>query len=148
MSDKPQLGRGNVYIKLGGIEYTLKPSVYAAKTISRKFGGLNLAVDRVAKLDFEAICEVIFIGLGKQMLNPRERQELEELIFESGFSDDTGKLGELCVQYLVALMRGGRTMTPEEQAEALAEYQKMQEEGKDMGNPPSSNNNSTNGTMN
>lgn len=139
MTDKPKLGRGNVVVTINDMEYTLKPSVHAVRTLSRKYGGLNVIVDRIVKLDFEAICDVVEAGLGKQIATLREKQELAEAIFETGFTDDTGKLGELCVRYVVSLMRGGRIMTPEEQEEALRELEEMQEQGKDtQGNLTSS----------
>lgn len=136
---KAKLGGGSVYATIGGTEYELKPSVFAAKFLSRKYGGLNLVVDRVSKLDFEAIIDVIQAGVGKQIANPREHAKLEEEIFATGFSDDTGQLGTLCIKYVISLMRGGRIMSVEELESAFKAYQEGTEINEDNeGNSKSS----------
>ena len=121
VEDKPRLGRGNVIVTIDEIEYTLKPSLIAVQTLSRKYGGLNIVVERISKLDFEVICDVVEVGIGRKGNNPRQRQELAEAIFNTGLTDDTGSLGLLCVRYLIILMRGGRPLTQEEEEQFAAE---------------------------
>lgn len=135
MLNKPKLGQGNVDIEIAGEVYTLKPTVHAIKTLSRKYGGLNLLLQSLAKLDFEAVCDVIEVGLGRSGGNVKQRAELAEAVFETGLTDDTGRLAEYCIRYVVILIRGGRPMSAEEEAEyaAIAESGETPE-----GNPQSS----------
>lgn len=115
-NEKPRLGQGNVTVTIDGEEYVLKPSISAITTLSRKYGGLNVVVERVAKLDFETILDVLEAGIGRTSSNPRQRQQFAEAVFHTGLTDDTGGLGLLCVRYVIILMRGGRPLTPEEEA--------------------------------
>ena len=105
---KPRVGHGNVDIILGGESRTLKPSLIAIQTLSRNYGGMQQVFDRVIQLDFEAICDVIAVGLGKVGLGPKQKQELAEQVFETGISDDTGRLAHGCIRYVATLMRGGQ----------------------------------------
>lgn len=138
--DRPSLGRGNVVIRLGDEEHILKPTMYAAKTLSRKYRGLNPLIDELVRLNIDAIQDVIEAGLGRAAnTNVKERERLGELIWETGFTDDTGKLGELCINYVINLMRGGRPLTEKEQQE----YQDQLEKGNVEGNPQKPNDSST-----
>lgn len=113
--DKPSLGRGDVTVVIDGVEYILKPTLAATQALSRKYGGLHLLVDRIAKLDFEAIVDTVLAGLNRNA-NPKQRQELAEAIFRTGLTDDTGQVSLLCARYVIILMRGGRPLSQEEES--------------------------------
>lgn len=136
-NDKPRLGQGNIPIMLNGVEQELKPSLYAVQTLSRKYMGLQAVLERVARLDFETCCDVIEVGLGRRISNPREKQELAEAIFEAGLTDDTGGLAAACARYVATLMRGGKPLSSEE----IREMSEGVAEGIEPGNGTSSSSN-------
>jgi hypothetical protein len=108
------VGSGNVEIRLAnkdGVEEErqLKPSIYAMRRISQRHGGLRQAIDKIEKLDFDTITDVLEAGLGLPT-TVKARDELSEAIFRTGITSDTGRLAELCVSYIIGLMRGGKPM--------------------------------------
>lgn len=112
MDDKRTLGMGNVVVHLvngtGTEELVLRPTIAAMRNLSRRHGGLNPLVDKIGKLDFDVIVEVLEAGLGMSGGNPREKERLSEKVYATGLTDDTGGLPLLCIQYVTVLMRGGR----------------------------------------
>ena len=115
LEDKRSIGSGNVHIQLlnkGVIEeHTLRPSIHAMKTLSRRYGGLNEVINKIGKLDFDAVAEVIELGIGAPP-TPKSRDELAAKLYETGFTDDTGGLPTLCINYVLTLLRGGRPPNP------------------------------------
>lgn len=116
MSDKkaPRLGDGNVVITLvdsSGYpkEETLVPSYNAARTLSAQYGGLLRALDQVAAGNIEAVVAIITLGLGYGGARDTPPKDLAERIWRSGFSDDTGGIGERCAFYVRVLLSGGQT---------------------------------------
>lgn len=120
-----KLGGGDVPIQLDDEELVLRPTLYAAQTISRQSGGIAGAVERVLKLDFDAVLSVISIGLG---YGPSKKApaDLAERIWRTGLSDDTGSLAERAVTYLRVLSAGGR----------LPQKEKAEEDNQEPANPP------------
>lgn len=119
MTDKRTLGQGNVEVQLTNehgeqITKVLKPSIHAMRVLSRKYGGLQPLIKRVADMDFDTIVDVLEVGLQIPQ-SPKARQELEGLVYHTGFTDATGQLPMLCVRFVTVLMHGGR-MPPEQQA--------------------------------
>ena len=119
-------GDGNVTIILeNGEELTLRPTWGAARTISRQFGGISGAVERVVRMDMDVTVQVIMCGLG-YMGTRKPPQDLAERIWKTGFTDTTGAIGESTIKYLHILANGGRPL-PEDAAAA----------GSEPGNPSS-----------
>ena len=120
MTDKRELGMGNVpviMIDADGREnkVVLKPSLHAVRTLSRRYGGLQLVVDKIAKLDFDVIVDVLEAGLQVPNGNPKTRAELEASVYASGLSDQTGGLPTAAVKFVMILVNGGR-VPPEDGA--------------------------------
>lgn len=110
---RARLGAGDVPITLlneaGDPEdLVLKPSYNAARTLSRTAGGLMGAMERVAKLDTDTVVQVITLGLGYDSQNRRAPRDLDERVWSTGLSDDSGGLAERCVTYIRVLMSGGK----------------------------------------
>lgn len=108
------IGSGNITIGLankdGQIEERqLKPTIAAMRRISSKHGGLRQAIDKVEKLDIDAIVDILEAGLGSQQ-TIKAREELMDTVYRTGLSSDTGRLAEQCVSYVICLIRGGRPM--------------------------------------
>ena len=122
MTDKRTLGQGTVEILLINAQgeertYKLKPSIHAMRMLSRKHGGLNPLVEKISKLDFDTIVEVIQAGIQAPQ-SPRALAEMEELVYHTGFSDSTGQLPLMCIRYVTVLIHGGRLPPEERQQEA------------------------------
>lgn len=120
-----RVGDGEVAIDVDGKEYILRPSYYAAKTISSRYGGIMGALQRVGNVDVDAIIDVICIGIGFTE-HKKPSDDFKDKIWRAGFTDDTSRLLERCAHYLRTLSSGGRT--PRDNAGASGDSQ---------GNPPS-----------
>jgi len=95
-------------IDLGDKRYELKPTRKAMQTISKNHGGLIGALERLIRLDFEVILDVVCVGVGTEVVStPKQRDEIADLIFAAGVDDTTSGLAEKCVRYVMLLMRGG-----------------------------------------
>lgn len=105
--DHANVGDGEVQVTIDGREYTLRPSFFAAKHLSSRYGGIMGALQRVAQVDVEVIIDVICVGLGYTN-NKRATDEFKEKIWRAGFTDDAGQLIECCANYLRMLSGGGR----------------------------------------
>lgn len=125
---KPELGIGNIIVHLVGADgndrdLVLKPTLFSVRTLSRKYGGLQPLVDRIAKIDFDAIIDVLECG-GQIVANPKNRAELEAAVYAAGLSDFAAGIPALCIKYVTILINGGRP-PPEDASEDKSE-----------GNPP------------
>lgn len=104
-----RVGDGNVTLKLDdGEELILKPSWGAASAISRQFGGISGAVERVARLDMDVTVQVIMLGLGYNIGGRKPPPDLAERIWATGFTDNSGAISEIAIKYLQVLANGGR----------------------------------------
>lgn len=114
--NEPVLGQGDVELKLvGGDPIVLKPTVFAVTQLSRKYGGLQSVLERIVRIDIEAIVDVILYGSGRRA-HPKEISMLQERVFNTGLSDDTGGVAATCAEYIGVLTRGGKPM-PKQQGE-------------------------------
>jgi hypothetical protein len=109
---KPEIGIGNVTVKLVGADsierdLVLKPSLHAVRLLSRKYGGLQPLVDRIAKIDFDVIVDVLEAG-AQVSANPKARAELEAAVYSAGLSDFAAGIPALCIKYITVLINGGR----------------------------------------
>lgn len=112
-SKKPAPGAGDVEIVLveGGEERThrLVPSLGACMHLSRAAGGIAGAVDRVGRLDFDTIVEVVAVGLG---VNPSQKEKLvQPAVYETGLI----MLSAPCISFLHVVANGGRAPVSGEQ---------------------------------
>lgn len=110
------LGAGDVTVTILGKEYTLKPTLLAAKTISKDFGGGFAAMTRLSQLDFDAFVKVLTVGLtltdkGKQAF--ADGKGLEEAIFETGVVS----LSADCIRFVHIVMNGGKPPVDEDEGE-------------------------------
>lgn len=108
-----RIGDGNVPFKLeDGEELTLKPSWGAAQAISRQYGGISGAVERVVRMDMDTVVQVILFGLGYGIGNSSRKPppDLAERIWKTGFTDRTGSIGEITIKYLHILANGGKPL--------------------------------------
>lgn len=103
----PSVGSGNVEVTILGEEYTLVPTLRAAKAISAKYGGGMTAVNRISQMDIDVIIDIVASGLS---LTPNGIKKfanevgLEESIFQTGLFEISGP----CVKYVHVLMNGGK----------------------------------------
>lgn len=108
-----ELGAGNVVATLvdaQGVarQVTLKPSLHAVRTLSRKYGGLSQVAERILKADFDVIVDVFEVGMQLSAGNPKARAELEQSIYAAGILDVHGGLVTVASSYLNVLAHGGR----------------------------------------
>jgi hypothetical protein len=113
MTDKRELGMGDVPITLVdelGQERTvvLKPSLYAARTLSRSYGGLQQVQEKVLRLDFDVMVDVVAMGIQLPQGNPKARAELEQSVFRAGLMNAEGGLALQLTRYINNLTNGGK----------------------------------------
>lgn len=99
--DGPAIGAGNVPIELGGEAMFLKPSLEACDAISKLRGGLNMAVQRLLALDFDATCEIVSLGLGAT--SGQQKKEVRQRVYESGLINVQGP----CILFIRTIANGG-----------------------------------------
>lgn len=122
-SDKPTLGQGDITIQLGEETLVLKPTIGAARTISRKYDGFQNCINRLGRLDFDTVVEVLAIG-SQTPNTPSAKDALANKVYAAGMTDDTGSLCALCIDYIASLMRGGKPAPTQAELEELAAKQK------------------------
>lgn len=115
-------GAGDVTIELGNEILVLKPTLQAGIAVSRQTGGIRGAIEKVMALDLDAIVSIIRVGIG-----PKEAKRLvnlDQLIYENGFTDSQGALGAKLIEFLANIARGGKPADDEDK------------EGQDSLDPP------------
>lgn len=95
---KARLGAGDVEIELDGEIVTLRPTLRAMQTISRQRGGIVTAAEAVGRLDFDAMVQVIKLGLDT------DTRDIPEKVWRTGLGSLSGPL----IRYLTILSNGGR----------------------------------------
>ena len=95
---KPVMGAGNVEIELAGEQLTLKPTLHACQSISRQSGGIVGAIQALGRLDFDALVNVIALGIG------RKNKDIEEAVFSTGMD----VLNPLAIEFVTNISTGGR----------------------------------------
>ena len=103
---------GQVTIKVGDSEYTLKPSLAALKAITRRWkddGGLLGAINSMAMPDVEDIVFVIAVGVG---MDRKKIAVVEQEIFDSGYITHAAAMAE----FMTLLANPtGREIDPDEE---------------------------------
>lgn len=101
--------QGEVEIELGGGKYVLRPTLQAAKTVNKVFGGFTAALRELMAFNFDAYVAVIAAGLGKtpnQFLeeNSENKITVEEAVYQTGIE----ALNEPASKFVGYLTNGGR----------------------------------------
>lgn len=101
--------QGEVEIELGGGKYVLRPTLQAAKTVNKVFGGFDAAFRELMALNLDAYVAVIAAGLGKtanQFLVPEDEKKLtvEQAVYEQGIETLSG----VAAKFVGFLTNGGR----------------------------------------
>jgi len=110
MSER-EINGGRIAITLEGREAFLEPSLEACVEISAIAGGMNAAIERCLRLDFQTICEVIGAGLvtnGKRLSPNLRQRELPKSVYDAGLIYLHGK----AIDFIHVVANGGRL--PEE----------------------------------
>lgn len=97
----PEPGAGDVAITLDGEEQFLRPTAEACMAISRMGGGLVAAIQKCRNLDFDAIVDIISIGLG---VNPGQKAKI---IIPAVFRSGTMHLAADCILFIRTIANGG-----------------------------------------
>lgn len=100
-----ELRPGQVEVTLAGFPnpLTLTPSLKAATTLSRRYGGLKELVEHIQAMDIEAFIAIIGASAG---LAEAGMTKLPEAVYETGVMNLSLPLTKFCV----ALANGGRPM--------------------------------------
>ncbi|MFX4223533.1 MAG: hypothetical protein ACMVO3_22675 [Thalassobaculum sp.] len=88
----------------------LKPTIGATRKISRHFGDIQSAFQKVLARNFDAICFIVFEGL--QVSDDKKAAgRIEERIFRTGIVDVSPKV----IEYIGVLQNGGRPLKADDQ---------------------------------
>lgn len=101
MSTKARLGAGDIEILLDGETVVLRPTLKACQAISRQADGVRGAIGRVLQYDFDAIVNVIGLGLGWE---GKDLKVLPEKVYRTGMTE----LAAPAIRYLNIVANGGR----------------------------------------
>lgn len=88
-----RMDHATVELDLDGEIYELRPTLQAMRTISRHFGGIRAAMERIGGLDFDALSTVIAAGSGIKGRG-KDRDRMEEALFGTGVAQATGPVAE------------------------------------------------------
>ena len=92
-----------INLELNEKKYPLVASYQACRDISREFGGLRPALERVAQMDMTAAAFIIQVGSSAKL------SEVESDLFANGLLT----VGEQLARYLDLLANGGRASKKE-----------------------------------
>jgi hypothetical protein len=108
MKDTPmaQILSGHVEIVLDGEKVTLAPTLFAATTICKHFGGFQAAIGKISAFDLESYAAVVRAGLGYK--TEKDAAGLLDQVFASGVLNLFSPLSE----YLMILANGGKPLAP------------------------------------
>ena len=108
---------GEVYLTLDGEELILKPTILAARGVSRQFGGFGGALEQLGKANLDALVTIIRIGAN---LDDRKARNLDQKIYDEMGRQD-GAFGELlgkAIRFVAILQNGGRPLPDDEARDA------------------------------
>lgn len=109
-----KLNEGEIEITLNGTPRVLRPTLNAMQALSRGHGGLSGARDALVRQDIDAVCNVLFHGMG---LKESDRKDLPKAVYKNGI---TGELLIALIKYVAVLGNGGKPLD-EEDGDASAE---------------------------
>ncbi len=96
------LNEGEVTLKLGDREYTLRPTLRAMKNLSALSGGMRGVYTGLISQDFAMVTQVVRHGA---MVHDRDIDGLEQAIYKAGINDPV--LMPL-IEFVRNLMNGGK----------------------------------------
>lgn len=97
---------------LDGETVTLAPTLFAAISICKHFGGFPNALDKVSNLDIESYAAVVRAGLGYK--TDKEALGLLDKVYASGVVN----LRLAMQEYLLVLAHGGKPLAPAAEIDA------------------------------
>lgn len=95
---KASLGAGNVDLELDGETVTLRPTLKAAQTLSRRTDGLIGAIERVSRFDLDTVVAVVALGIDKP------EKDVAERVWRTGVNE----IAPHAIKFLGILANGGR----------------------------------------
>lgn len=101
------IGAGDVEIKLFNLKedeletVVLKPSLRAAKLISRQNGGYMSASQALMNMDFDAYVNILKVAMG---LTEKGAEDIQERVYKTGLAP----LAEPLIKFLRNLANGGK----------------------------------------
>ena len=101
---EPQIGAGDIQIKLGENDIVLRPSLQACQALASVRGGIADMTSRCLNLEFDAIYQVVLAGMGGT-----KSKDLPGLIYEAGLIP----LSEPCIRFLQVVANGGQPLSDE-----------------------------------
>jgi hypothetical protein len=96
------LADGEISVPFGEHTATLTANLFAAKGISRHFGGFQTAMNKVAAGDLDAFAVVVRYGMG--IKSDAEARHIEEQVFRAGVLRLTAPLTE----FVLICANGGK----------------------------------------
>jgi hypothetical protein len=102
MIDTPAVSDGEMTVPFGDGTTTLTANLFAAKGISRHFGGFQSAMNKVASGDLEAFTAVVRYGMG--IRSDTEGHFVEQQVFRAGILRLTAPLTE----FVLICANGGK----------------------------------------
>lgn len=90
-----RLDHAIVMLDLDGEKYELRPTLRALRSISRQYGGIGSAMERVRAMDFDTVVNVVAAGAGI-----KDPSTIEDQIFQAGIVNAMPAVS----QYLVGLL--------------------------------------------
>lgn len=100
---RPEIGAGDIAIELDGEDVVLRPSLKAATSLSRGYGGIVNLINKCGVYDFDTIVAVVTAGLGVQS------KDIPDKCWRTGMIE----LAPMCIRYLHVLANGGRAPAEE-----------------------------------
>ncbi len=112
MAEQEAKGRSDVTFAANGHAYTLRPTLGAARGISRSFGGFTAAFSRIRAYDFDAMTQIVAFGLEK--VEPEDTEAVEQIVFDAGVRN---MVEPLCA-FIERLANRGQPLAPTKPADA------------------------------
>lgn len=112
-----KINTGEVYVSLDGEELILKPTILAARAVSRQFGGFGGALTQLGTANLDTLVAIIRIGAN---LDDRKARNLDQKVFDEMGRQD-GAFGDLlgkAIRFVAILQNGGRPLPDDEAREA------------------------------
>jgi hypothetical protein len=97
-----KINGGEVILSLSGEEVALVPSIGAALSLSKQYGGLRNCMMRILDFDIETILNVVYAGAN--VTSAKKREEISQALFEAGMDVITLKV----IDYVNMLANGGK----------------------------------------
>ena len=111
--------QGEVNLRMGGVDVTLRPTPHALRTVLTELGGARQVYSALYNIEYAAIFGLIKAGQRRsddEVWSAADTKALDAAIFAYGISD----LVEPCTRYLTLLLNGGREPKEEDSSSGEA----------------------------